>query len=124
MSTPAGPRCDPAQLIVACLCAEWCSSCREYRATFDDVAKELSGTRFLWVDVEDDAALVDGIDVDNFPTLFIASRSGPQFFGALAPQRDILLRLVRAHAAGTSGNRLQIATLDALLARLRALPAG
>ena len=76
---------------------------------------------FVWVDVEDDAALVDGIDVDNFPTLFIASPRGPQFFGALMPQRDILVRLVRAHAGEASDKRLQVAALDALLARLRAL---
>jgi len=121
MTTPRVQDEDPARLIVACLCAEWCSSCREYRATFDDVAKEFAGMHFVWVDVEDDAALVDGIDVDNFPTLFIASPRGAQFFGALTPQRDILVRLVQAHAGEASDNRLQVAALDALLARLRAL---
>jgi thioredoxin 1 len=106
------------RFIVACLCAEWCSSCREYRATFDQVALEFAGVRFVWVDVEDQAALVDGIEVDNFPTVLIASGEGPLFLGPVTPQPDILVRLVRAHLAGEFRAFLPDSHLSTLLARL------
>ena len=74
-------------LLVACLCAEWCSACREYRATFDQVAAEFNGAvRFIWIDIEDEAELVDPIEVETFPTLLIADAGAPRFFGPLTPQ--------------------------------------
>jgi thioredoxin 1 len=113
-----------AQFIVACLCAQWCSSCREYRDTFNRVALEFADMRFVWVDIEDQAALVDGIDVDNFPTLLIASDQGPRFFGSLTPQPDVLSRMVRAQAVNEHPTLLQDPKLNELLARLRELTAG
>lgn len=122
MATPIAPSMTATRFIVACLCAEWCSSCRAYRETFEQVARDFAGVRFVWVDVEDQAALVDGIDVENFPTVLIASGEGPLFLGPLTPQRDILVRLVRSHLAGESGTLLQDSDLSALVARLRLLP--
>ena len=64
---------EPARrpsLLVVCLCAQWCGSCREYRSTFEQVAEAFPDMRFLWVDIEDQADLVDPIEVENFPTLF------------------------------------------------------
>ena len=113
-----------ARFIVACLCAEWCSSCREYRDTFDQVAQEFADLRFVWVDIEDQAALVDGVDVENFPTILIASDQGPLFFGILTPQPDVLSRLVRAEVADEYPTLLQDPKLNELLARLRAMTAG
>jgi hypothetical protein len=75
----------------------------------------------VWVDVEDQAALVEGIDVETFPTVLIAAPDGPRFFGSLTPQADTLVRVVRAHVGDESGTLLQVPKLSALLARLRVL---
>ena len=107
------------QFVVVCLCAEWCSSCREYRDTFGRVAREFAAVRFVWIDVEDQAALVDGIDVETFPTLLIGSEAGPTFFGPLAPQPDVLARLVRAHLSDAQGSVLPDPGVAVVLARLR-----
>ena len=112
------------RFIVACLCAEWCSSCREYRDTFDRVAREFADVRFVWVDVEDQAALVDGIDVENFPTVLVASDQGLRFFGPLTPQPDVLSRLVRAQVVDEPTTLLQDPRLGELLAHLRKVTAG
>ena len=77
--------------------------------------------RFVWIDVEDRAALVDGVDVENFPTVLIASGDEPRFFGPLTPQPDTLVRLVRAHVVDESSRFLDDPNLRALVARLRAL---
>ena len=85
----------PEPLWVACLCAAWCGTCREYRATFDSVAAACPDARFAWIDIEDEADLVDPVEVENFPTLLIAVRDEPVFFGPLTPHRETLVRLVR-----------------------------
>ena len=74
---------------------------------------------FVWVDVEDQAALVDGIDVEDFPTILVASDQGPQFYGPLPPQPDVLFRLVQAQLADESPVFLHDPKLRALLGRLR-----
>ena len=83
--TSSSPASTTPQLWVYCLCAQWCGTCREYRAAFQTVAqaaRERWGDRIhcVWVDVEDEADLVDPIDVEDFPTLLIAS--GGQARGA------------------------------------------
>lgn len=124
MAAPVVSNRPFARFIVACLCAEWCSSCRDYRHTFNRVAREFAGVQFLWIDVEDQAALVDGVDVENFPTVLIASDEGSRFFGPLTPQADMLVRLVRANVVGESTAFVNDPNVEALLVRLRALSEG
>jgi len=111
----------PSRLLVACLCAQWCSSCREYRVTFDRVAAAFPDVRFAWVDVEDEEDLVGGVDVDNFPTLLIGGEAGVGFFGPLMPQEEVLARLVRTCAERTRPTVAAHADVVALLHRVRAL---
>ena len=40
------------RLLVACLCAEWCGSCREYRATFAAPQNLSEGVETVWVNGE------------------------------------------------------------------------
>lgn len=82
-------------LLVACLCAQWCGVCRDYRAVFEQVASRFPQLRFVWVDVEDQADLVDPIEVETFPTLLVAAGGQALFFGPLAPQSGTLERIVR-----------------------------
>ena len=84
------------QLLVACLCADWCGTCREYQPLFAQLQIQFPGTRFLWVDVEDDSDLVDPVEVENFPTLLIARENQTLFFGTVTPHLQTLERLVRS----------------------------
>lgn len=108
-------------VLVACLCAEWCSVCRDYRAAFEQVQARFPQARFIWVDVEDQADLVDPIEVDDFPTLLIAVGDEPRFFGTLTPQPETLERLVRDRMA--DADRPVVAQRDVadLVVRLRGL---
>lgn len=100
-------------ILVACLCAGWCSTCEAYRGAFTQTARELPGTRFLWVDIEDESdALGDAaLDIENFPTLLILRGGEPCFYGTVLPHAGTLLRL--AEAAGEEG---ELPTLSAAVA--------
>jgi thioredoxin 1 len=82
-------------LLVACLCADWCGACREYKPLFDSLARKFPNMRFLWVDVEDEADLIDPIEVEDFPTILIAKGQHPFFFGTVLPHIETLERLIQ-----------------------------
>ena len=112
-------------LLVACLCAAWCGTCKEYLATFDaarDAA--LPGERFIWVDIEDESEVVGDIDVENFPTVLVARGDTVLYFGVLLPQPGHLARLLQAAREG--GLKPQAVDEDVadLPARVRAMPAN
>lgn len=109
---------DP-DILVACLCARWCSVCRDYAAVFARVQAQHVGMRFVWVDVEDEADRVDPVEVDNFPTLLIASAAQPHFFGPLPPQPGTLERIVRERSSHADPALAGRADLVALVARIR-----
>lgn len=85
---------------VACLCAQWCGTCRDYQAVFEQLKAEFPQLRFLWIDVEDQAELVDPIEVENFPTLLIANEGHARFFGTITPQVQTIRRLIQANLEG------------------------
>lgn len=51
----------------------------------------------MWVDVEDQSAKVDPVEVDDFPTLLIAVGHEVRFFGPMIPRSDPLERMVRGY---------------------------
>ena len=81
-----------ADLLVACLCATWCKTCTEFRGTFDKLSQENAGTKFVWIDVEDDSALVGDIEIENFPTLAVFRGDKPLFYGVTMPQEGVVAR--------------------------------
>lgn len=86
---------------VACLCAEWCGACREYREVFDRVAREApGGARFAWIDIEDRPEVMGEVDVESFPTLLIVRDGRAVFFGPVAPHAAVLASLLERAGRG------------------------
>jgi hypothetical protein len=112
----------PPSLFVACLCAEWCGSCRDYRAAFEAQTETARpGDRHAWIDIEDHADVLGEHDIETFPTLLIADAAGrPLFFGTVTPHGGTLERLVDSARAGAL-KPLADAEVIALVARARAL---
>ena len=104
-------------LLVACLCAQWCGTCKEYQPLFHQLTEAFPRAKFLWVDIEDEADLVDPIEVENFPTLLIATAGQARFFGTMTPSIDTLKRLIQAHEGDMGPGRLP-AEVQALTERL------
>ena len=92
---------NPSPLLVACLCAAWCGTCRDYAPVFDALGVRLgTAARLAWVDIEDEADQVDALDIDDFPTVLIARDGEVVFFGPITPQPQTLARLVESAQAG------------------------
>ena len=113
--------CEPPPLLMACLCARWCGTCGSYEAVFAACAAAY-GARVqpLWVDIEDEADLIGGIDVDNFPTLLLAREDALLFLGTITPHAQTLSRLVASALAGDLKPAAAEAEARLLPGRLRA----
>jgi thiol-disulfide isomerase/thioredoxin len=88
---------DPGSVLIACLCAQWCGTCTEYAPLFKQLEADFPQATFAWVDIEDEADTVDPVEVENFPTILIASAGVAQFFGTVTPHIDTLRRLIQSH---------------------------
>ena len=87
---------DRTPLTVACCCAAWCGTCRDYRVVFDALAAEFgAAAHFRWVDIEDEADLMGAVDVEDFPTLLIARGDVACFFGPVLPHAATARQLVQ-----------------------------
>lgn len=104
MSHPKPPPSEP--LLVVCLCAQWCGTCKEYAPLFHKLQANFPQATLRWVDIEDEADLVDPIEVENFPTVLIATGGQARFFGPIAPRLETIKRLINSHAANTGPSRL------------------
>ena len=112
------PETTNTTLLVACLCAAWCGTCNDYQPLFAQLQTEFANARFVWVDIEDEADLVDPIEVENFPTLLIAAGQDTRFFGTVTPHLETLRRLVQSAVEG--GSKVTNPDVVALTQRLRA----
>lgn len=106
--TAQAPSDSPAPVtpgLVACLCAGWCDLCTRYRAVFDELAGSHPGWCFRWVDIEDEADALETLpggtpDIENFPTLLVATADGQGFWGPVLPHAELAHRLLRQAASG------------------------
>ena len=105
---------DPGrEFLVACLCAEWCGTCREYRDGFFTLAQSFPQMGFTWIDVEDHAEQAGDIDVENFPTLLIERGDVVLFLGTMLPEHRLLRRLLETFLAQTAEESRHYATATA-----------
>lgn len=79
---------------VACLCASWCGTCRDYQARFESMRSLYPNAQLVWVDIEDKADIVDPVDLEDFPTLLISKAGQLTFFGVITPQKETLERML------------------------------
>ena len=106
-------------MVVVCLCAQWCGTCRDYRAVFDQLARAHPAVRFVWIDIEDDAEVAGDLDVETFPTLLLAEGQVARFLGPLLPQAAVLSRLLES-LQSRSGHLQVDALAQAVFDRVRA----
>lgn len=86
------------QTLVICLCADWCVACRAWRPVFDELAGRHPEQRWVWLDTEDDEALLGDLDIENFPTIVVRRAGQELFAGTIEPRGPVLERLVESLA--------------------------
>jgi len=82
-------------LIVVCYCAAWCDTCRHYRQPFEALSQRFAQHLFVWIDIEENEALLGDEDVEDFPTLLVQADTGNLFFGPMLPHIEHLERLLQ-----------------------------
>lgn len=90
--------------LIACLCAAWCDTCQVYRTQFDALASKHPDKCFAWIDIEDQADLVDALDIENFPTILIEHQNDVIFFGTMLPDASQVDRLLISFATSLAEN--------------------
>ena len=103
---------------VICLCAQWCSTCREWRPQMAAQAAQMPLVRFSWVDVEDQADAMGDLDIETFPTLLVAQGHRARFLGPVPPAAGAIGRLLESLRSDPRAGNAS-AEADDLLARLR-----
>ena len=85
-------------------CADWCSSCREFRPAFD--AFNYPGLSRHWLDIENDEQQMLGIEVENLPSIFALSNDKLSwYFGAIRPSSLFLEKILTDLEAGKFESR-------------------
>lgn len=107
------------------LCASWCGTCRGWEAVLARAA-QAAGWAAHYVDVEVHDALVEAVDVEDFPTVLLVDAQGtPRFAGTVLPHGQTLTRLMQAVAAGGLPGVSEpswLAAAERLMAAKAALP--
>jgi thiol-disulfide isomerase/thioredoxin len=104
-------------LLVACLCAQWCGTCKDYAPLFEGLRAEFPHVTWRWIDIEDESDLVDPVEVEDFPTLLISAGGQARFFGPVMPHIETIRRLVQAQQDQSGVSRLS-ADVQALAGRI------
>lgn len=84
-----------AEIRVICLCAAWCSVCRDFIETYRSAQEGDPNVVYELLDIEDDVERLGEVEVENFPCVLVGAQGEPVFFGAIAPNRASLERLIR-----------------------------
>lgn len=108
-----------ARIVVVSMCAAWCDTCNEFRVAYERIARLRPECAFVWLDIEDDAAIAGDIDVENFPTLAVFRGDVPVHFGVTTPQEATLARLIDELASRTVSARDVPEEVRALAGALR-----
>ncbi len=92
-----------SDVVVACLCAGWCTTCDAYRPALAELAAQHPAVRFAWIDIEDDSDALgdDALDIENFPTIMLLRAGRVLFHGTVLPHASTVARMLEALAAGT-----------------------
>lgn len=108
----------PQGRLVACLCADWCGTCKDYLSGFAALAARHPGDCFVWIDIETHSdRLGEDIDIENFPTVLIQPVGGGDvhFYGTVLPHLEVLERMLDRGASMPAGASQIPEVLDWLL---------
>lgn len=71
------------------ICADWCAVCRDLKLS---IPPWLSGT-LSWVDLDEAEKILEGLDVENLPTLAVYRSDEWVFWGAVEPIWPVIQRI-------------------------------
>src|SRR5574343_1228736 len=119
-SSTSADNAAAARWRVHVLCAEWCGTCRDYRAFAASQAQH-GEEDWVWVDIETNSDLLGELDIENFPTLLVTQAGVPRFLGTVTPQPEVAQRLILSLRGGNRYALPDVEGLDEVVQALAAL---
>ena len=115
---------DDETPVIVSLCAAWCDTCNEFRASYERIAAARPEMLFIWLDIEDDADICGDINVENFPTLAIYRGGRLMHFGVSLPHEGVVARLIDEMARRSAGVVDAPGAVTELIARIQRRASG
>lgn len=91
----------PQSLHIVCLCAAWCGTCTSYRATFEALQRAHPQHTFAWLDIEQAPFAESGLEVENFPTIWLGTDSQALFYGTVLPHAAVVEKMLEKALQGS-----------------------
>lgn len=80
--------------LVACLCADWCTSCQVWQEKFSLLTEQYPTDCFVWLDIDKHPDMVADVDLDTLPVLLIQDPQTIRFLGPIRPDVEVVKRLL------------------------------
>lgn len=86
----------PSEIRVGVICADWCGTCRAFREVVEAMQQTDAALRWIWVDIDQEEALLESFEIEAFPTLLVMRGESLHYFGAVRPTSETVAPLVRS----------------------------
>ena len=102
------------------LCAEWCRVCRELQFSSPTVLEY----RIVWIDIDKDEHILEGLEIDNLPTLAVSKKGCWSFWGTAEPIWKNIFKLARRANVDIEGETLiRLSRMERILMQRQYAPA-
>lgn len=108
-----------AEVRVGVICADWCGTCRAFREVVEAMQHTDAALRWIWVDIDQEEALLESFEIEAFPTLLVMRGESLHYFGAVRPTSEAVVPLVRSVREDRLPALQASAQLTALMNHLR-----
>ncbi|WP_239663487.1 thioredoxin family protein [Citrobacter koseri] len=87
---------NEGQRLVACFCADWCSSCQAWRDNFSRLAQKSPEDCFVWLDIDKHPDMIADIDLDILPVMLVQNEEKVYFLGTIKPELSIVEKIIQS----------------------------
>lgn len=89
---------NKGQRLIACFCADWCSSCQAWQNSFSRLAQKFPEDCFVWLDIDKHPDMIADIDLDILPVMLVQNEEKVYFLGTIKPELSIVEKIIQSES--------------------------